>query len=59
MDILAERKKLKLSQSEFASYFHIPLKTLQNWEQHVRMPPDYVVWMIRRILELEKNEIGE
>ncbi len=39
-----------LSQAKFAALFEIPLKTLQQWEQEVRTPPEYVVHMMREIL---------
>lgn len=32
------RKKLKMTQQEFADALYIPLKTLRNWEQHRTMP---------------------
>ena len=28
------RKRLRMSQREFAEAIHVPLATLQNWEQH-------------------------
>lgn len=37
-DIKAVRKKLKLSQSEFAFMIGVSLPTLQNWEQGRRRP---------------------
>ena len=37
-DIKAVRKKLKLSQSEFALVIGVSLSTLQNWEQGRRRP---------------------
>ncbi len=39
-----------LSQAKFAALFKIPLKTIQQWEQEVRTPPEYVVYMIKEIL---------
>jgi len=32
------RKKLNMSQSGFANYFGIPIKTIQDWEQGRRVP---------------------
>jgi len=34
----AVRKRLKLSQREFASQYHINLQTLRQWEQGTRYP---------------------
>ena len=32
MDIRELRKRLRLSQSEFAERYKIPFRTIQNWE---------------------------
>jgi putative transcriptional regulator len=37
-DVRAIRRKLRMSQSEFAERFRIPLSTLKNWEQGRRQP---------------------
>lgn len=47
------RQKTGLSQARFAAYFNIPVVNIQHWEQGVRKPPEYVVTMIQRILQLE------
>lgn len=44
-----------LSQSKFAAYFGIPVRTLQEWEQEKRTPPEYVVSMMERIWKLENK----
>jgi putative transcriptional regulator len=31
-DVRAIRRRLRMSQQEFASVYHIPLATLKNWE---------------------------
>ncbi|MBW0004653.1 MAG: helix-turn-helix domain-containing protein [Hyphomicrobiales bacterium] len=38
MDVQAIRKRLGLSQSEFAARYRIPVGTLRDWEQHRRDP---------------------
>ena len=48
------RKKTGLSQSKFAAKFEIPVRTLQQWEQGISAPPEYVVRMMAYIMELEK-----
>jgi len=35
-NVASIRKKLKLTQQEFARRYHINLETLRNWEQHKR-----------------------
>ena len=37
-DVRAIRRKLRMSQSEFAERYRIPLPTLKNWEQGRRQP---------------------
>ena len=42
-----------LNQEQFAEKFEIPVRTLANWEQGYRKPPEYVVKMIKKILRYE------
>ena len=37
-DVAKIRKKLDLTQDEFADFMGVKVKTLQNWEQHRREP---------------------
>ena len=37
-DVRALRKKLNLTQAEFASRFHLPLGTVRDWEQGAHRP---------------------
>lgn len=53
MQIKELRNKTKLSQTQFAKRFNIPVATLRDWEQGRRKPPDYVIEMINKILNLE------
>lgn len=38
IDVSAIRKKLGMTQKDFAGQFHINLETLKNWEQKKRYP---------------------
>jgi putative transcriptional regulator len=38
IDVKAIREKLHISQKEFASYFGVSVRTVQEWEQHRRTP---------------------
>jgi len=38
IDVKAIREKLHVSQKEFASYFGVSVRTIQEWEQHRRTP---------------------
>ena len=55
ISILELRRQTGLSQSQFAKKFHIQLKTLQSWEQGWRNTPECILYMVQRILELEKE----
>ncbi len=48
MDIREMRKELGDTQSEFAERYHIPFRTIQNWENGVRKPPEYIVRLLER-----------
>ena len=49
------RESIGMSQSQFAEYFGIPIRTLQEWEQGRRVPPDYILKMMKRIWKLENH----
>ena len=49
------RKKTGLSQSKFSAKFGIPIRTLQQWEQGISAPPEYLVRMMAYIMLLEEN----
>ena len=57
------RKKTGLQQSKFSAKFGIPVRTLQQWEQGISAPPEYLVRMMAYIMQLEeraeKNEQDE
>ncbi|MBO4359913.1 MAG: helix-turn-helix domain-containing protein [Eubacteriaceae bacterium] len=52
MDIREMRTKLGDTQSEFAERYHIPFRTIQNWETGVRKPSEYIL----SLLEHQVNE---
>lgn len=53
MTIKQMRITLGMTQEQFANYFHINICTLRMWEQGVNRTPDYVLFSIQRVLELE------
>lgn len=57
MEIKEIRNNLNLTQKEFAQKFQIPLRTLQGLEQNLRNPPTYVIFMIQKIIDLEKEKL--
>lgn len=48
--LLEMRKELGWSQKKFADYLGISVRTIQNWEQHRREPPEYLPMLVERIL---------
>lgn len=38
VDVKSVRNKLHLSQAQFARYFGVSIRTIQEWEQHRRKP---------------------
>lgn len=56
MDVKSLRRSTGLSQSKFAAYFGIPVRTLQDWEQQKRTPREYIITMMKRIWKLEHPE---
>lgn len=45
-----------LPQRALAKRFGIPIRTVEDWCAGKRKPPEYVVRMIRTILEYEQKE---
>ena len=55
VEIQQIRKHLGVSQNEFAKMYHINISTLQMWEQGINRTPDSVLYLVKRVLELEGN----
>jgi len=53
MKISELRKRTGLSQSQFARKFHISVRTLQRWERGQNPTPEFVIFMVKMILDLE------
>ncbi len=45
------RLSTELSRVEFAEKYHINIRTLIQWEQGVRTPPEYVYYLLKRAVE--------
>lgn len=54
MKIKELRELTGMSQSQFADYFHIPIKNIQNWEIDRVKCADYLVDLIEYKLKKEK-----
>ena len=53
MKIRELRKSTGMSQSQFAAYFGISVRNIQEWEQERKSPPPYLVGLLKRILDNE------
>lgn len=53
MNVRELRTATGMTQKVFADYFHIPLRTLQNWEGGQRNAPEYLVKLIEYKLKME------
>lgn len=45
------RKMLGISRAEFSRRYGIPIRTLENWDAGKRLPPDYVIELLERVVE--------
>lgn len=57
MSIKELRTSTGMSQSQFANYFGLSVRSLQEWEQGRKSPPTYLVGLLKRILVLEERAI--
>lgn len=44
------RVTTELSQKKFAERFNIPCRTIENWEEGITEPPDYVLELLRKVV---------
>lgn len=49
------RAKTGLSQSKFGMQFKIAAINIANWEQGLAKPPEYVVYMLERLIEIDPD----
>lgn len=51
MDLKKIRAISGLSQQEFAKFYKIPRRTIENWESESRNPPEYVILLLERAVK--------
>lgn len=51
------RNKTGMNRKEFAEYFGIPYRTIQDWELGNRQMPEYLLNLIAYKVEMEKIQI--
>ena len=49
------RQRKGLTQERFCEVYGIPKRTLENWEQGSRKPPEYVVALLERAVEQDEK----
>ena len=49
----AIRQKTGLSQQRFGDRYGIPKRTVQNWENGVNEPPEYVLSLLERLVDID------
>lgn len=55
MDFKELRKASGMNLTEFAKFFNIPYRTVQNWDAGTRKCPDYVIELMAYKLEKERG----
>ena len=53
MTIKEMRKSLGDTQTDFSRRYHIPFRTIQNWEAGVNSPPAYVEELLERQIKTD------
>lgn len=49
------RQQSGMTQKQFADYFGIPKRTVENWEAGVNQCPEYLLNLIQFRLDIEKR----
>lgn len=49
------REYTGLSQKKFANKFHLNVRTVQAWEQNARNMPEYILYLIEKLLKAEER----
>jgi putative transcriptional regulator len=55
--VRALRKKLNMTQEEFAARFHLPLGTIRDWEQGAHRP-DQAAQVLLTVIEKDPNGVA-
>ena len=50
MSIREIRQDTGLTQAEFAEKFHIPKRSIENWESGKRKCPEYVNYLLQQLI---------
>ena len=50
------REKYELTQAKLSELYGIPKRSIENWEAGCRKPPEYVVTLLEKCLEVDFTE---
>lgn len=50
------REKVGCSRAEFSRRYGIPVRTLENWDAGLNIPPDYVLNLLERVVETDLKQ---
>ena len=53
------RKILGISRAAFSRKYNIPLRTLEDWDAGKKNPPEYVMDLLERVVNEDKDKEGE
>ena len=57
--LIGLRKSTGMSRTEFAQYFEIPYRTMQDWELGNRQMPEYWLRLMAYKVRMEKMQGGQ
>lgn len=49
------RRESGLSRAEFSRKYHIPIRTIENWDSGKTEPPQYVMELLERVVREDKE----
>lgn len=50
------RDILGISRAEFSRRYHIPIRTLEDWDAGLKNPPQYVIELLERAVLEDKDK---
>lgn len=53
------RELLGVSRAEFSRRYHIPIRTLEDWDAGIRKPADWVLELLERVVKMDINMDGQ
>ena len=58
-ELICLRKSTGMNRRQFAEYFEIPYRTMQDWELGSRKMPDYLLRLMVYKVETEQKKLKE